>query len=49
MTLHGGHRLCWEDCGPDGRPRRVFSEPEASWGRRLVAALTRLLPVERHL
>jgi putative cardiolipin synthase len=48
VALDGG-RLVWTDIGADGRPRTVRAEPEASLRRRLLAALTRALPVESQL
>jgi putative cardiolipin synthase len=39
-------RLAWTDCDSAGCSRVAWAEPEASHRRRVVAALTRLLPLE---
>jgi putative cardiolipin synthase len=41
-------RLAWVDAAA-GRPRRRHAEPEASWGRTIVAWIARLLPIEQQL
>jgi putative cardiolipin synthase len=48
VALDGG-RLAWADRDAEGRPRILRTEPEASFRRRFLAALTRALPVESQL
>jgi putative cardiolipin synthase len=47
VELENG-RVVWRDLS-EGRPRRLHDEPGASWRRRLVAWLARVLPVEEQL
>jgi cardiolipin synthase C len=48
VTLERG-RIRWTDWDRDGQVRRIRSEPGASVGRRILAGLVRLLPLEAHL
>ena len=41
--------MSWTDMRPDGRPRLRHKEPDASFGRRLLAQMVRWLPVESQL
>lgn len=42
-------RLIWTGTGPDGEPRTVLLEPDASWRRRALARVLRWLPIESQL
>lgn len=43
-----GNGLCW-DCVEDGEVRTFSTEPDASWRRRLIAAIVKWLPIESQL
>ncbi|MGK7861135.1 phospholipase D family protein [Falsiroseomonas sp. E2-1-a4] len=42
-------RLTWTGTGPDGRPRTLRREPDASLRRRMLARVLRWLPIESQL